>query len=172
MSELFDETSRQRSDDSESAKPEAKPAPPSRKKLIIAGAVALAVVLSIAGGIWYYVTPSSADSPEEAVELYIQALDSGDEDQFKEVICAQDRESMNADQEAGDSSMIGAGIDFSDVSYRVRGAEKVESDVYRVNYTIKAKIEYDGQSQRIDTDGTYVVVKEEGDWRVCESRRL
>lgn len=138
-------------------------------KLILIIVAAVVVVGALIGGlIWWLASPSSADSPKEAVEIYLEAQSDKDEDQLKEVSCKADRKLIDKN----DNGINDEDFDVKNFKYDIKDEKKIEDDKYRVKYHVSGEVTYKGDTRKIDDDGTYVVIKEDGDWRVCNSESI
>jgi hypothetical protein len=143
------------------------PAPRGRSKLgwILGGAglvlvlfvVGIIVVVNVIGG------PSSANTPEGAVDRWLAAVKDEDLDGVKENSCAKDNEAYNRDPSRTDdfTNSNGSKLESWDI-----GTANVTGDSGKVSVTIKGE-KSDG-SAASDT-GQIPVQRESGDWKVCWS---
>jgi hypothetical protein len=143
------------------------PAPPRRGKLgWILGGAALVLVLFVVGivvVVQFIGGPSSANTPEGAVDRWLAAVKDENMDDVKENSCAKDVQAYNQDPSRTNQFTNSAGnkLDSWDI-----GSANITGDSGKVSVTIKGE-KADG-SDASDT-GEVPVSKESGDWKVCWS---
>lgn len=145
---------------------------PRNKTTIIIGSAIGAVMLFGAGiGIWSLL--STPDTPKETVGAYLNAIENKNVGELRELSCKEDRKRLDSRQASGDGAMaLDKDITFEKLEFETKKAKKIDKKTYSVDYTISGKIKYKNQQQSINTSGTYVLIKEDKNWRICESNKL
>ncbi len=130
-----------------------------RKWLIVGGVIVVVVGLVVGVGIWHFMSPRTAGSPSEAMEIYLEAIKDRDTEQAGKVLCA--------------AITRGKGVKVSDeynvtkLDYSVGTPQKISTTQFHVPVTVEAEFSSDGgKTTRRDTP-TYQVIKEDDEWKVC-----
>ncbi|HEX3731941.1 MAG TPA: hypothetical protein VHU91_03330 [Mycobacteriales bacterium] len=141
---------------------EPEPADAERKRrmkwLIAAGVAVVLIGTAIGVSIWYFTSPTSADSPSEAVKLYMKSIKEHDADQAGEVLCKKITKGKKL--KVSDYS-------FDKFNYDVREPQRVSAHEYYVGVDVDAVFNSDGKKTTQKSTQVYRVIKEDGSWRTC-----
>jgi hypothetical protein len=133
--------------------------PPKKKTGLILGIVIGVLALVAAGTAVVLLRGSGDDSPEGAVTGFLEAFKDGDVQTMRELTCADLRSQLDsADDFMGDIGSLITNIEFRVTDVVTNGDES------SVTVTMTATVMGQTESQT----ETVRVVREGGQWRVCE----
>jgi len=147
------------------ATPEPDPEELERKRrlkwLIAGGVIVLLLGAAIGVSIWYFTSPQSANSPSEAVRLYMKSIKERDADQASKVLCKEITK--------GKKLEVSSDYSFDKFNYDVRKPQKINAKEYFVGVDIDAVFSSDGKKTTQKNTQVYRVIKEDGHWKTCGS---
>jgi len=103
--------------------------------------------------------------PDQAAEQWFEALTKGDENALKDLTCTAQRESVTGVTGLLASAGEGTILDLSGLSFKTT---EQGGDTATVQVTGQMKITFLGQELNEGIDEAISMVKEDGQWKVCE----